>query len=211
MPTIQSTSRENPRIPAALRVPGGGNFGLKGGQSHIVLDLVDATALLWRLHLRGVPVGERWASLADGWNAVGGGGYAFNDWHATMAYVGAGRDGALKLLLDSVEQAALGADDNAMFTRDVGLPLMHATKAFGSGEPSKAASLIRPVWAIAHRFGGSHAQRDLIDLTLIEAAIRAGDAALASALAAERAAVRPHSPATLDLLRHAAVLPRNLA
>jgi hypothetical protein len=28
MPTIQSTSRGNPRIPAALRVPGGGNFGL---------------------------------------------------------------------------------------------------------------------------------------------------------------------------------------
>ena len=42
---------------------------LNGGQSHIVLDLVDATALLWRLHLRGVPVGERWALLADGWNA----------------------------------------------------------------------------------------------------------------------------------------------
>ena len=128
-----------------------------------------------------------------------------------MAYVAAGRDGALNLLLDSAEQAASGPGDNAMFTRDVGLPLMRATKAFGSGEPSKAASLIRPVRAIAHRFGGSHAQRDLIDLTLIEAAIRAGDAALASAFAAERAAVRPHSPAALDLLRNAAALPRSLA
>jgi transposase len=28
MPTIQSASRGNPRIPAALRVPAGGNFGL---------------------------------------------------------------------------------------------------------------------------------------------------------------------------------------
>ena len=32
---------------------------------------------------------------------------------------------------------------------------------------------------IAHRFGGSHAQRDVLDLTLIEAALRAGQHALA--------------------------------
>jgi hypothetical protein len=61
---------------------------------------------------------------------------------------------------------------------------------------------------IAHRFGGSHAQRDLIDLTLIEAAIRNGDAALAGALAAERAAVRPHSPVSLDFTRKARSLSR---
>jgi predicted unusual protein kinase regulating ubiquinone biosynthesis (AarF/ABC1/UbiB family) len=32
--------------------------------------------------------------------------------------------------------------------------------------------LLRPMRTIAHRFGGSHAQRDLLDLTLIEAAAR---------------------------------------
>ena len=41
----------------------------------------------------------------------------------------------------------------------------------------EAAQLIRPVRSIAHRFGGSHAQRDVIDLTLIEAALRAGESA----------------------------------
>jgi hypothetical protein len=51
-----------------------------------------------------------------------------------------------------------------------------------------------PIRNIAHRFGGSHAQRDLLDLTLIEASFRSGNAALAAALAAERAAMRPHSP-----------------
>ncbi len=45
----------------------------------------------------------------------------------------------------------------------------------------------------AHRFGGSHAQRDVIDLTLIEAAQRGGDAPLGAALAAERTALHPAS------------------
>ena len=43
---------------------------------------------------------------------------------------------------------------------------------------------LRGVREFAHRFGGSHAQRDLLDLTLIEAALRSGQAALAKALCA---------------------------
>jgi len=43
---------------------------------------------------------------------------------------------------------------------------------------------------IAHRFGGSHAQRDVIDLTLIEAAARDGRQALADALRRQRTAPR---------------------
>ena len=46
---------------------------------------------------------------------------------------------------------------------------------------------------IAHRFGGSHAQRDLLDLTLVEAALRGGDHGLARALAAERHQAKPTS------------------
>jgi len=47
--------------------------------------------------------------------------------------------------------------------------------------------LLRPIRSYAHRFGGSHAQRDVLDLTLIEAARRAGQKALAAALETERA------------------------
>ena len=87
------------------------------------------------------------------------------------------------------------ADDNAAFTRDVGHPVSLAIKAFGDGDYAETVRLLRPVRAIAHRFGGSHAQRDVIDLTLIEAALRSGKAALASALVAERATARPDKPA----------------
>jgi Flp pilus assembly protein TadD len=47
---------------------------------------------------------------------------------------------------------------------------------------------------MAHRFGGSHAQRDVLSLTLIEAALRSGQGRLARALMAERTALKPTSP-----------------
>ena len=59
------------------------------------------------------------------------------------------------------------------------------------GRHAEAAELLRRVRPVAARFGGSHAQRDLLDLTLIEAAERAGNAHLADALRRERAFVRP--------------------
>jgi hypothetical protein len=64
-----------------------------GSASPVVLDLVDASALLWRLQLRGVNVGDRWNAVAARWAAVSAvSTYAFNDLHAMMAFVGAGRD-----------------------------------------------------------------------------------------------------------------------
>ncbi len=54
--------------------------------------------------------------------------------------------------------------------------------------------LIEPLRASRISFGGSHAQRDVITLTLIEAALRADARELAAALAAERQAARPESP-----------------
>jgi hypothetical protein len=42
-------------------------------------------------------------------------------------------------------------------------------------------------------FGGSHAQRDVLQRTLLEAALRDGRRDLARALIAERLAVRPNS------------------
>ena len=57
------------------------------------LELLDATALLWRLHLDGIDVGQRWGPLADAWadKTEDESWYVFNDMHAAMAYVGAGR------------------------------------------------------------------------------------------------------------------------
>ena len=51
------------------------------------LDMVDATAMLWRLDLRGVDIGERWQELANSWErTLEDGFYAFNDVHAMMSF-----------------------------------------------------------------------------------------------------------------------------
>lgn len=165
-----------------------------GARSMLVLDLVDAAALLWRLHLQGVELGERWQAVADGWAPLAGvGQYAFNDAHAMMAFVGAGRDEAAAQVLAAQRRALQGGADNQRFTAEVGHPLCLALQAFGLGDYRRCVDLLRPIRSIAQRFGGSHAQRDLLDLTLLEAALRSDNLALGRALAAERLQLKPHN------------------
>ena len=160
--------------------------------SPLALDLIDGSALLWRLQLRGVSVGDRWDALASRWAAVcDTSTYAFNDLHAMMALVRADRMGDAARLLDAQQQALAAGDDNVGFLNDVGLSATQAIQHFAMGRHAEAAQLLRRVRPVAARFGGSHAQRDLLDLTLIEAAERSGDGHLADALRRERAFVRP--------------------
>ena len=166
-----------------------------GARSKVVLDMIDGSALLWRLHLRGVDVGGRWDALADNWAPLAAAGnYAFNDTHAMMAFVGAQRSALAAEVLRAQEAAMAGDGDNAAFTREVGYPVARAIKAFGDGYYQESVRLLRSVRNIANRSGGSHAQRDLLDLTLIEAAFRGGERGLAAALTAERLAAKPSSP-----------------
>ena len=166
-----------------------------GTGSSVVLDLIDASALLWRLRLRGVAVGSRFSAIADRWAAVGGyGQYAFNDWHAMMAFVGADRTADQRVLAEALDATLASGVDNAEFTRNVGRSAALAIQAYGQGDYRRTVELLRSARGAAQRFGGSHAQRDLLDLTLIEAARRSGNQPLAAALAAERLAMRPHSP-----------------
>jgi tetratricopeptide (TPR) repeat protein len=168
--------------------------------STVAMEMVDACALLWRLELRDVHVGARWKELADAWEpTVEDGYYAFNDAHAAMAFIGDGRAVALQALLRPLERRAAGTDTNAAMTREVGLPLTRALQAFAAHDYGRTVDLLLPLRPIAHRFGGSHAQRDLISLTLIESALRGGQGRLARALAAERRALKPSSPSSWQL------------
>lgn len=168
---------------------------IRGGQSNVILDMVDASALLWRLHLRGIDLGGRWDGIADRWQPLAEDKlYAFNDAHAVMALLGAGRRDAADRVVNVMAQTAHKQSDNGTMTREVGLPLARALLAFEQGSYPAVIELLRPLRNIAGRFGGSHAQRDLIDLTLIEAAQRAGQGKLVRALANERLALKPNSP-----------------
>jgi tetratricopeptide (TPR) repeat protein len=172
--------------------------------AQVILELIDASALLWRLHIEGVDVGDRFDKLAACWQRAGEDAiYAFNDLHAIMAFLGAGRATDAERTLKAMRGAAAGAGDNAYMTRKVGLPLAEAFIAFEAGRYSECVEKVAATRAIAQRFGGSHAQRDILTLTALNAAIRGGLAATAEAFAAERLAHKPQSPWAGRLARKA--------
>lgn len=165
---------------------------VRGGSSRVNLDLVDASALLWRLELCSVDVGPRWQELAEAWNRVQEERYyAFNDWHALMAYAGARKQADVYRVITGLERAAAMGGTNAVLSREVGLPACRGFAAFAIGDYRRAVDELFGVRPVAHRFGGSNAQRDILDWTLIEAATRAGERSLARSLVEARRAQKP--------------------
>ena len=66
--------------------------GVRPQPSEIRLMMLDAAALLWRMHLRRLDTGKRWEELADAFQKGDENGfYGFNDMHAMTAFVAAGR------------------------------------------------------------------------------------------------------------------------
>lgn len=176
------------------------------------LEAIDGSALLWRLWVLGHDVADRWSLLRQPWgDRVAHGIYAFNDVHAMMAFVANGDRAAQLATIATLERAASGPGTNAMMSRDVGLPLARGLAAFGAGDYAGAVRHILPVRGIANRFGGSHAQRDVLSWTLCEAAIRAGDAPMAEAMVAERLALKEGSPVAQGWALRARALARPLA
>ncbi len=167
--------------------------GVRPHQGETQVEMLDAAALLWRLSLRGIDTGDRWEELAAAYEErVEDGFYAFNDAHAMMAYVATGRASAATRLLSAMANSAESGTTNARMTREAGLPVARGLQAFGEERYGDAVDLLLPVRYRAHVFGGSHAQRDVIHRTLIEAALRDGKRCLARALIAERTALKPH-------------------
>jgi tetratricopeptide (TPR) repeat protein len=174
---------------------------IRQDRSTVAVDLVDASALLWRLHLSGHDVGERWNELATAWdNHADGRVYPFNDWHAVMAYLGAGRDNDVDRIIAAYRTNAADTSDVAEWGQRTSLPLVEGFAAFWRGDYETAVDRLHGARFIANSFGGSHAQRDVIDWTLTEAAVRGGLSGLAEALANERFALKPHSPVNRSFL-----------
>jgi tetratricopeptide (TPR) repeat protein len=156
--------------------------------------LADASALLWRLQLRNIKVGGRWHLLADRWEMQTlAGARPFYVVHAMMAFAAAGRTAAAARVFDGLPHtdtsgALLSLPEDALAS-----PFCEALLAFARGDYAACVEWLTRVRHIAHRCGGSLAQCDLIHLTFTEAALRTGNARLARALVAERAAQKPAS------------------
>ncbi|MFO1294197.1 MAG: tetratricopeptide repeat protein [Rubrivivax sp.] len=176
-----------------------GGEALCGGMQRI-----DAAALLWRLHLLGEDVATRCRALLAGWPlpADAAGCHAIVDLHVVLALLGAGDVAAAERRVARCAERALAPADlrrsNHGVAREVGLPLMRGLLAFARGDARAACEAIYAVRALVPRLGGSQAQRELIDQTLLAAAARSGQRALGRALVNERRMAAPLSP----LARH---------
>jgi len=158
------------------------------------LDISNAAAMLMRLKLRGVDCGDRWERLAETCAAKRGERVLpFNDLHYVLTLAGAERSEAHDFANDLVAAGAAGADHWAQVYRDVAGPMALGIAAYGAGDYASAVKALLPVRYSWGAIGGSHAQRDVFQQLLIDAAARAGEWRLARALLAERTALKPTS------------------
>ncbi|MEO8108095.1 MAG: tetratricopeptide repeat protein [Actinomycetes bacterium] len=165
----------------------------------LAMEMLDAAALLWRMYLEGQDQTARWTVLADSWTqTMKEPLYAFNDMHAVMSFVGAGRVAEAERLVESRERYVAKSTDpsvtNIVITKEIGLPVDRALIAFGKGDYVTTLDLLQPIRYSLPSFGGSHAQRDAVQRTILEAALRSDRHDIARTLLSERLAANPCSP-----------------
>src|SRR6266436_6585252 len=132
----------------------------------------DAASFLWRWELAGHPrAAEAWRIMHDFANsAFPGAGVAFSDIHIALAQVVAGNDAEL-------EARARQIDDLARTGRYPSGPFVpmvsHAFAAFERRDFSAAIDALEPIAGELERIGGSRAQLDLVEFTLLKAHLSA--------------------------------------
>jgi tetratricopeptide (TPR) repeat protein len=165
----------------------------------VPLEMLDASALLWRLLLDDADTGGRFGPLADAWatRTSEEPWYVFNDLHAVMAFAGDGRLNDAQAVIDRLQGYVAAAPDparsNVWMTAEVGLPASRAILAHAQGRDRDVLAELLPIRHLFQRFGGSHAQRDALHRTALQSALRSGQLDLARALTSERLAVRETS------------------
>jgi hypothetical protein len=103
---------------------------------------------------------------------------------------GAGRDSDLRL---GPGVRGAGQRSNVAMTAEIGLPACRAVVAYVEGRFDDVLDELLPIRPGLARFGGSHAQRDVLQRTIVVAAQRAGRLDLAAALLSERLSTRETS------------------
>ena len=127
--------------------------------------MTDGTAILWRVKLDGAA--DRplpWRALADIAERVSRPGYLFGEVHAAMAYAACGDEAALGRLADSLR--SLHAKGNPI-AGTVVLPIVQGIAAFAAADYAGALAHLEPVEREMHRIGGSHAQWELFEETMV--------------------------------------------
>jgi len=180
---------------------------MRATQRPVALSLTNASALLWRLDTLGYDIGDRWWELAALWqDHADGKCLVFGDIHAAMAELRSGQEALVERRLEAMRETAASRLESAGLYRTVGIPVVEGLAAFHRGAYAEAVELLLPVRFELWQIGGSHAQRDVVDWTLTEAAVRASQRDVALSLAHERLGTRPRSAPNRRFFRHAEAL-----
>lgn len=155
------------------------------------LSLTDSASLMWRLQMYGgaAPPGLMGELCAQAAPAAERPGPAFRDSHAALAFAVAADDQSLASMMDGLQALAEKGDKLA---GEVTLPLVQGISAFIHQDYNDAVRLMEPLFDQDARFdqlcrvGGSHAQREVFEDTMMEAYLRAGQFEKAEGLLGQR-------------------------
>lgn len=161
------------------------------------LDLCNAAAMLWRLELYGVDIGDRWSALVPVSGAhVDDEDLVFVSLHYLMALIGAGEAAKAAALLDTMKGLAEKDTTQGRVAKRVGVATGEAMQLLKDGQHSEALSKLWPIRYDMACMGGSHAQRDVFEEMIADAALKSETSDLARAHLAERVTKHPTSPWT---------------
>ncbi len=140
--------------------------------------------------MAGADVGDRWGELADAAaKRMGDHVLVFTEPHYTMAFGRTGRFDEADRQLQSLRAFAEDPKASAARLMDpLVVPLCEAVRDYYRQDYDSTVDRLMGLRYDFQPIGGSHAQRDIFALFLVDAAIRAGRLALARALLAERVA-----------------------
>jgi tetratricopeptide (TPR) repeat protein len=156
-------------------------------------DLANASSLLWRLEREGVSITGRW----DQWLEIARGrlgdhGLAFADAHHALVLTSAATPAEAQRFVTSMRDSTRERGGiEAQTLANVAVPLAEGMLALACGQPLRALDSMLPLRRTLCRIGGSHAQRDIFELLLIESALRSKQTNIAKALLQQRLALRP--------------------
>ena len=138
------------------------------------VDIQNDTALLQRLELCGVDIGDRWDPIANLAKArINNHRSPFTSAHCALALAAAGRFDEASELIGCIRDFV--AEDNgplgSRYSMAV-LPASEAAVAHRMGEYQKVIDVLLPARRNLWQMGGSHAQRDLFFQLLVDSAAK---------------------------------------
>ena len=168
-------------------------------------DQANSASLLWRMELRGIDVGNRWADLVDHVQCrtrehV----QPFLDLYYLYALARAGRDAkADEMLASMAEHAAKAPTLVRPAWAAVAVPAARGLLAHARGGYEGAYGDLATATPHLQKIGGSHAQRDLFVQTWLDTLLRTNRGGEAVAMLEARAKARPNVPYGFGLLERA--------